>query len=152
MSQHRQATDPGPSRLSVSITFLMAMGSAAETFWILAGPGNDPRHLAGGITAFAFTLMMVARWARLEGERETVRRRADLERRAADRRAAHAAWQAAMATAVDPDPVATQPIEMDPESDSYPQDISDPLDIARPYVPVLRPEDVVTQHLPRIEV
>jgi hypothetical protein len=145
MSQHRQATDPGPSRISVATTFLAAVGSAAETFWILSGPGDDPRHLAGGITAFAFTLMLVARWARLEGERETVRRRAQLEQRAADRRAAHEAWEAAMAmSASDPDPVATQPIE--PVSASEP----DPLDLARPYVPVMRPEDAATEVFPRV--
>lgn len=88
MSQHRQATDPGPSRLAVAATFLAATAGIAGTFWILAAPGDDPRHLTGGVFGFFLSLLLVGQWSRLQGEREAARRRVQRQERAAERRAA----------------------------------------------------------------
>ena len=167
MSQHRQATDPGPSRISVVTTFLMALGAAAETFWILAGPGDDPRHLAGGIMGFTVVLLLVVYWARQMGERETARRRVRL-------RAAHASWTV---SASEPDPVATQPLPVgpqEPELSEFPRMIAARLKdhratatwtdevpiwagtVTEPLrqldVPVFRPEDTETAQMPRVDV
>lgn len=134
MSNHRQATAPGPSLVSIAAMAAATLAVIATSTWILASPGPDVRVTVGGGLGFLLALVMVAQTVMRASERAV-----ELEKRAA-RRAAYGVlvpeepdhvllehW-ASGGEAHEPvwegETTATMVIreEPDPESDQYPQE------------------------------
>lgn len=135
MNDHRQATAPRPSLVSIAVMTVATLAVIATSTWILASPGPDIRVVVGGGLGFLLALMMMAQTVMRTSERAV-----EMEKRSA-RRATYGTptppeepdhvllehWASGGAAPVsegwgttatmvireEPDPMATQPIPVD---------------------------------------
>jgi hypothetical protein len=80
MSNHRQATDPGPSLVSIAVMTVATLVTIATAVWIAWG-ATDERHVVGVALSMLLAVLMTAHTIMRASERAVA-----LERRAARRR------------------------------------------------------------------